>query len=810
MKSNKKQEKKKKYFQYSIYCGILSTAISFILLYCLNLAIPGIIDKANGVWLDSLFRTRQSFFSGDSTKFVSDNIVLVLFNDSTDKKLGKFWPYPRSETAKVIEYLKYAGAKSIMFDIMYQVPKKDTKSDIDNDKFLVKSTQEAGNVYLGVKHTPLAKDFNPDPALLEKSSIDIKLVNDQPLITFDFNDDKRIITPPFKKLWEVSKGIGFLNSNQDSDGVKRTNDLIFCNQNKCYPSLSLSCFLDLNNTKQIILNPGKYFEINKIKIPVTSDNKVYINWLGGTSDLSKLTTSINKFVAKSKLTEDQLKEINDIITLQIYKNYKKADIKDYYNTFADNYPDFKKMSKSINLDIDLSNSDSKIIDTFFLDSLNKLKDISGYNNKEWNELVTLISKKALLTNFIYNKKSAWKLLSDYDTILNYKKDNNLSDEEISKIIKSIPGTILDPDFFKDKLVLVGVTSKGAEDFIGSPFDRIPGVYNHAYVLDSLISNNFIKPLNIGFTVLIVILFSFITSLAVFLAVSKDSITSALYPIISIILAIFISIWLFGSFNIALFISNLLIGIIISTLLSVAIYSMTEGKNKKQIKAAMANYLSPEVLKAVMDDPEQLSSEKSRRKELTILFSDIRGFTTFSENNPAEIVVRMLNEYLFNMTTIIFNNNGTLDKFIGDAIMAFWGAPIDEKDHALLAVKTALEMKDKVKELNYDWEKIYKHKVHIGIGINTEEVVVGNIGSEKFMDYTVIGDGVNLASRLEGLNKKYGTTIIIGENTYRLVKDHVNVRHLGSEKVKGKVEDTEIYELIGFKVSNIIETEGDFS
>jgi adenylate cyclase len=188
-----------------------------------------------------------------------------------------------------------------------------------------------------------------------------------------------------------------------------------------------------------------------------------------------------------------------------------------------------------------------------------------------------------------------------------------------------------------------------------------------------------------------------------------------------------------------------------------------------------------------------------RKEISVLFSDIRGFTSFSEKHQPEEVVTQLNEYLGAMTNIVFEYDGTLDKFVGDAVMAFWGAPLDQADHAERACRCALAMIGNLQELQKKWESEGKYVIDIGIGINTGDMIVGNMGAEgKKMDFTVIGDNVNLGARLEGLTRKYNNHIIISEFTYSKVKDIVKVNELGSVTVKGKEQPVVIYDLVGLK------------
>ena len=215
--------------------------------------------------------------------------------------------------------------------------------------------------------------------------------------------------------------------------------------------------------------------------------------------------------------------------------------------------------------------------------------------------------------------------------------------------------------------------------------------------------------------------------------------------------------------------------------------------EKRMKNAMYRYLTPGVAEQVMALGENALLE-GERKEVTILFSDIRGYTTITENLEAPEVVKLLNQYFETMVEAVFNHEGTLDKFIGDALMAVFGAPLSIENHALMAVKTALDMRHRLREFNLSRPDEIQFK--IGIGISSGEVVSGSIGSHKRMDYTVIGDGVNLSSHLETITKQYGCDIILSEFTYQLCSDYILVRELDKVRVKGKQKAVSIYELIG--------------
>jgi adenylate cyclase len=230
--------------------------------------------------------------------------------------------------------------------------------------------------------------------------------------------------------------------------------------------------------------------------------------------------------------------------------------------------------------------------------------------------------------------------------------------------------------------------------------------------------------------------------------------------------------------------------------SVTYQVLVEERERRWIKRAFQQYVPAEVVDEVAQHPEALAFGGERRA-MTVLFSDIRGYTTFSERHPPEEVVAVLHEYLTEMVDAVFRNKGTLDKFIGDSVMALFGAPLADPEHALNACRAAIEMCEALERLNARWATGGRESLEAGIGIASGEMVVGNLGSTQRFAYTVMGDQVNLAARLEGLNKEYPTSrhIIISDGVYAQVRDRVAAHPLGSVKVKGRLQSVEIYELV---------------
>jgi adenylate cyclase len=223
--------------------------------------------------------------------------------------------------------------------------------------------------------------------------------------------------------------------------------------------------------------------------------------------------------------------------------------------------------------------------------------------------------------------------------------------------------------------------------------------------------------------------------------------------------------------------------------------LAEERERVRIRKAFESYVAPTVVQEMLKHPEQLRLGGERR-EITVLFSDIRGFTTMSENMEPGDLVNLLHDFLNPMSNIIINQGGTIDKYMGDAIMAEFGAPLIQADHAKLACRAALEMTIALRNLNAYWQTVGRPLLQIGLGVNSGPVAVGNMGSDRLFDYTAVGDNVNLASRLEGLNKYYGTNILISQSTAELLGHTFILREVDRVRVKGKAQASGIFEVLG--------------
>ncbi len=349
--------------------------------------------------------------------------------------------------------------------------------------------------------------------------------------------------------------------------------------------------------------------------------------------------------------------------------------------------------------------------------------------------------------------------------------------------------------FREKIVIVGLTATGAEglDLRATPLSPVTaGVEIHANAIDDLISGHFNRDAAPIPTLLAIILIAALCGAV--LEISPNQIVSGAIAVL------IIAGWLAAGY--LLLREGIIIrtaagaGSIVGTFIVVTTVKFVyERRHSAELKATFGRYVSPQVLDHILAHPELLHLGGERR-DLTILFSDIRGFTSISEAAEPEEVVEMLNEYLTRMVEILLRHGGTLDKFIGDAVMGFWNAPAADPDHARHSVECAVEMIEETARIRERRQTEGKTGIRIGIGINTGEAVVGNIGSEQVLSYTVIGDAVNLASRLEGKNKDYGTEIIVSEFTLARIEGLFQTVYLDEVKVKGKEKPVRIFEVKG--------------
>lgn len=348
---------------------------------------------------------------------------------------------------------------------------------------------------------------------------------------------------------------------------------------------------------------------------------------------------------------------------------------------------------------------------------------------------------------------------------------------------------------RNKIVLVGVTARGLENVKITPFDlNYPGVEIHATVIDNILRKKSLHQpkaidlIDIAYLILLGFILTWVYS-----GVRPG--LGLMIWVLSLVMQFFLSHWMmvekkFWLANVYPLLENTLI----MASIMISRYG-AEMKQKQRIQNVFSKFLSSGVIDQLLKDPSGLKLG-GEQKELTALFTDIVGFTSFSEKYSPKELVNLLNAYLTEMTGILFKYEGTLDKYDGDAIKAFFGAPLYFEEHAKRACWVAIEMLERLRDQRKSWRKAGSPELHMRVGVNTGMMVVGNFGSKNRMNYGINGDSVNLAARLEAANKEYGTSCLISESTYQQAKKHIEARELESIRVVGRAAPVKVYELLG--------------
>jgi adenylate cyclase len=409
------------------------------------------------------------------------------------------------------------------------------------------------------------------------------------------------------------------------------------------------------------------------------------------------------------------------------------------------------------------------------------------------------------------------------TFRHIKFHDVIDDETFTTVDEATSGeqinTFSDPEYgylhdgtFKDKIVMVGVTVPEYKDLFPVPLGQgrqkgdnlMYGVEIHANVVESVLRNEFLRLQSPIWTIIEVVLLAvltfFVTTSTRGAKLKRQMLVEAwrlAFVLAELLLFSYVVLYLFTHHSIIASVVPPMFAIAGSYVASTAYSLMAERKQRVVIKNMFSTYVNRTVVDALVANPDTLVLG-GERKELTVLFSDIEGFTTISQNLSPEELVTLLNEYLDIMSGIIFKNDGTVDKYEGDAVMAFWGAPLPQSDHALRACVAALQMQEALEDLNRTWSTMNRPFIKVRIGINTGDMVVGNMGATGKFAYTVMGDSVNLASRLEGTNKEYQTRIMVSRRTYELVEHKILGRELDRITVKGRSEPVTTYELIAMR------------
>lgn len=720
---------------------------------------------------------------------ISEDILIVGIDSYSLSQYGK-WPFPRYRHADLINAFsriknQNMRERSVFLDTFFIEPDKRAS----DDALLLEAIKDSKRVFLESILTTVPNADETQDELWQRQIAMMEAAGSIEKINGPWREmsDFYGIEAPLKPLGIEVKSYGHANFVEDSDQIYRRQRLVakasvltdYINYNTMQPGFSVDeskyeslVWVDTNNIPHIIKTPLTQAQIDSLKVQLEKESVQAYEDTDGDGEPDKSYYVLRKY--KNYFIPS--------ITLALAADYFHKELSDLEITLGDSI--VIKNPEKFNSDTGLWEPYKTVIKPEEQDKDGNIVKEAEY--KVLPEIKIPISNQGeMLVNFMGPPSSASSDGYQTFTVRPYAAYADGAPNIDESTWRNTSGV-------QNKILMVGPFAKGiVEDEKPTPYGLMYGIEIHANALNTIIMNNFIYDapfwLNAVILLFLVLLIAILTSWL-------KNIWSFIVPLVVLFLLLLGYLLavatVFDLTSIVLNYSAPAIGMILSLVSIIAYRAMTEEKDKRRIRDMFGKYVSPSVVDQLMINPPELGGVD---KELTVLFSDIRGFTTLSENMSPQELVNHLNVYLTAMTDLIQGYGGTLDKYVGDEVMCFWGAPLPQRDHAILACKCALRQMEVLKELNKDWPE--SRRINIGIGLNSGIMTVGNMGSPGRMNYTLMGDNVNLGARLEGTNKEYGSNIIISEFTYGLVKDHFIVRELDNIRVKGKNKPVIIYELV---------------
>lgn len=711
---------------------------------------------------------------------ICDDIMIVGIDFNSLTKYGR-WPFPRARHADLVNAFsrikdQNSRESAILLDILFTDPNQDPAED----QLLSSTIAKSGRVFLETQlkgdsnETETAADFAARSNILsERLGTITKLKGDWRKIGYFLS-----VEPPLADYARATAGYGHANFIPDPDTIFRRQPLVgrlsTLTETLRLDSLKPGYAVDAAHFERLAWmdKSGQYHDIDT---PLTERS------------LTALKARMEK-EAPLKVDADQSQQYYIVrkykdsfipaVTLSLAANYFGVKIEDIDVILGDrvHIPSPTKFDPEtgerrpyeIVLVPDQFDADGKLVKAGKRKVLDKID-------------IPIDQNGMMLVNFMGPPSS-----DSADGIQTFPVRSYASYAE--KAPGADPSTWRRTIAASNKMILVGAFSAGmAADQKTTPLGLMFGIEIHANALNTIVMDNFLKQVPAWVDYLALALFVFIVAFMT----SRLSTIFSFFGTIVLLIAFFFGTNAAFDYKATLInFSSPAMGMIFTFLVIVVYRAMTEERDKKAIRETFGKYLSPKVVDQLVENPPELGGVD---KDLTVLFSDIRSFTTLSESMSPQELVNHLNTYLTAMTDVIFEYGGYLDKYVGDEVMCFWGAPLPQPDHAVRACKCALRQMERLHELNEQWPESIR--INIGIGLNSGIMTVGNMGSPSRMNYTLMGDNVNLGARLEGTNKEYGTNVIISEFTYGLVKDHFLTRELDNIRVKGKNKPVLIYELV---------------
>lgn len=791
--------------------GIILASLLFLSFTLLNLKYKSIQNNPeiveNNVFYSFLFefnnKIYDTFFKNKETQQKNENVFLIDIDEESVRELGR-WPWSREIIAQIWENGMKNGVKVIANDIIFSEA-QDKKADGRLEEMVKKYPSQ---IVLGTFGEGPIRYENPpyqDYCFVEsfRRSGGDRIVTLNATLTFDDSNsqfEQLVFSNELKAIFDN------LDEQFETDYLKRINkksvqDLSVYQKNSLISEKSRNL---VNYCYRWLQDDDEY--LKEASQDLLKSYNSSLDRIPGFDKLSSLNEKIKKFKddVNQLLIPQYASWPANVINLQSAAEYTatfNADLD--FDGVIRHYPLIYRAGNKTNL----SFIPSLALQTYllatgyqavFIPKLeNNIKTISNViirdieNNRD---IVSLpIDSNGRLNINYYGRKNSIPYVSARDL---FNNDN----PEMVIHQNGQPKTVKKEQWLKGKSAVMGPTATGIFDLRNTPVEKdLPGVEIHLTVLGNLFDQSFMKvPENEFKASIAALLFLAVTIVGLFLY-SNLAIASVYLLLINYVL------YKVALFN---FERNLYFELLAATILfTLSLYIVFliyiyifETRKSKEIKNTFSKYVSKEIVEEILKNQENLEL-KGQKLNMTVFFSDIRSFTTLSETMDPQELSLMLNKYFTPMSEMIFGTNGTIDKFMGDAIMALFGAPLNYPDHPQKACLAALKCFTKLAEVNEEFKQRNWPELKIGIGLNTGVMVAGNIGSDQIQSYTVIGDEVNLAQRLESLTKNYHAKILISENTYLAVKNEFIAREVDYVRVKGKNRAVKIYELISLGTSH---------
>jgi len=730
---------------------------------------------------------------------ISQDIEIIAIDTSSLNQFGR-WPWPRWRHADLVNSFARISdqanrERALFLDLFFIEP----SNDAYNDAVLIEAIDNSDRVFI---ETVLANEFPPPSAEDEYfERHEALFANAGRIDTIEgewWNMRTHFgLEPPLQPYARVARGYGHANFDQDWDSVFRRQPLI----------AKVSRLVEEIRLDELT-----------VATPVDFDNYERLAWVDrqGTYhhiDYPLTEETITK--VEARMTAEAPQAVIDT------NNDGEADERYYVvRRFRDQF------IPSITLSIALEYFNKSFDDLqITLGEHITIPDVEVFDaaTSEWGPYYVPVTFEQLGEDGEVIREAEYRLVEDVkipinedgEMLINYMgpRSSPSRDGHQTYPIRSYaaytgrgvvgpdPSTWRPTRAADNKILMVGPFSSGmAEDEKLTPYGLMYGVEIHANALNTIIMDQFLRnaPRWMDFAILV----GLVLLTALVAGLFRNTIWSFAVTVLGIFVFFFATTIIFDTRAFIVNFSSPAIAMIV-TFIGVVVYRVvTEGREKRLITATFGKYVSPQVVEGLLDTPPVLGGVE---QEITVLFSDIRGFTDMSENMSSQELVKYLNGYLTAMTDVILEYNGTLDKYVGDEIMCFWGAPLPQKDHRILAAKCALRQMEvlhefnarmaKLRETDPEWAFLPPKPIDIGIGVNSGLMTVGNMGSAGRLNYTLMGDHVNLGARLEGINKQYGTNVIVSENTWAEIRDQAIGRELDLIRVKGKQRPILIYELV---------------